>query len=217
MVTFLKTRLQNNKNKIVSRLLGGSTSVRKTHIPNKQSGFSLIEVMISAVILSVSILGLLGMQLVGMKGTQESYMKQQAMGVVYNLTERMRANKTAVIAKNYLVSPSFSCATALPNCSTASCDQAQIAKMDLLNIICGSQIGGGAFTGGVKVTNSTDNAILSDGSVEITCAPVNLAAGIAADCATGDVVIKVGWQERAVDPDQFVEADSLEVQTRIGQ
>lgn len=213
----MKTRLQNNTNNIVSSIQSENTCVKKNQLLNKQSGFSLIEVMISAVLLSVSILGLLGMQLVSMKGTQESYMKQQAMGIVQNLTERMRANKSAVLAKNYLVDSSFSCGTALPNCSTSSCNNAQIATMDLLNIVCGSQIGGGAFTGGVKVTNSTDNSVLSEGSVDISCAPVNLAAGIKADCATGDVVIKVGWTERAVDQHQVVEADSLEVQTRIGQ
>ena len=183
----------------------------------KQTGFSLIEVMVAALILSTAILGVAGLQIVAMKGTQQSYMKQQAMGVVHNMIERMRANRSAVIAKDYLVdSDILDCTTALPNCSTADCTPQKIAEMDHLNLICGAQIGGGNFTNSVKVTNASDNAILTGGTLKVECAPVNLAEGILADCASGDVNIMVGWTERQLGDESPPVPDSLKIQTRIG-
>lgn len=184
----------------------------------KQSGFSLIEVMVSAFVLSVSLLGVLSLQVTSMKGTHQSYMKQQAMGIVHNLIERMHANPSAVIAQDYSEnSVSFDCSQALPNCSTASCSPADIAKTDKLNLICGSQVGAGNFTGGIKISNATDNAILTQGTIEISCAPENIATGVLADCASGDVTIVVGWTERAFESEAVLTPDSLEIQTRIGQ
>ena len=185
----------------------------------RQTGFSLIEVMVAALILSSAILGVAGLQMVAMKGTQQSYMKQQAMGVVHNIIERMRANRDAVIDKDYLVdSTTFDCTTALPDCSTANCTSLEIAEMDHLNLICGSQVGGGNFTNGVKFTNASDNQILTGGTVEIECTPVNLAEGILADCASGDVNITVGWTERRLGEESASAPapDSLKIQTRIG-
>ena len=181
-----------------------------------QSGFSLIEVMVAALILSTSILGIAGLQMVGMKGTQQSYMKQQAMSVVHSMLERMRANRAGVIAKNYNVeSATFDCTTALPNCLTASCSALQIATSDQLNLICGAQVGGGNFTNTVKVTNASDNPILTGGTLDIECTPMNLAEGILADCLSGDVNITVGWTERQFSNETLPPADSLMIQTRI--
>ncbi len=181
-----------------------------------QSGFSLIEIMVATLILSFAILGVVGLQIVGMKGTQQSYMKQQAMGVVHNMLERMRANRAGVLAKNYEVeSGTLDCSTTLPNCKTASCNPQQIAKMDKLNLICGAQIGGGNFTNSVKVTNASDNQILTGGTFDVECTPVNLAEGILADCLSGDVNITVGWTERQFG-NESPASDSLKIQTRIG-
>ena len=183
----------------------------------KQTGFSLIEIMVATLILSAAILGVIGLQMVAMKGTQQSYMKQQAVGIMHNLLERMRANSDAVIAKNYLVdSDVFDCTAALPNCLVANCSPQKIAEMDHLNLICGAQIGGGNFTNGVKTTNSSDNAILTSGTLKIECTPENLVEGILADCASGDVNIMVGWTERPFGKESAPVSDSLKIQTRIG-
>jgi len=183
---------------------------------SRQAGYNLIEVMIAALVLSTAILGIAGLQMIGMKGTQQSLMKQQAMGVVQNMIERMRANQSGVLNQAYTVnSVGFNCATPLPNCSGIDCDSIQIALMDQLNIICGSHIGAGPFTGGVVTTNANDNPILTNGTFSITCAPVNLPANILANCASGDVVINVGWSERAFDQEAVALPDALAIQTRI--
>ena len=220
----------NNKSYIVDDNIS-NTSISSVHLQrhpdslfiiresrnNRQSGFSLIEVLISAFILAVSLLGVLGMQVHSMKGTQHSYMKQQAMGVVHNMIERMRANRDGVLARNYNVdSATFDCTTPLPDCSAANCSSQKIAETDHLNLICGAQSGGGNFTNGVKVTNASDNPILTGGTLKIECAPANPAEGILADCASADVNITVGWTERKFGKESTPVPDSLEIQTRIG-
>ncbi len=186
---------------------------------SRQTGFNLIEVMVAALVLSTAILGITSLQLIGMKGTQQSLMKQNAMGVVQSVIERMRANEAGVLAQNYTVnSAGLNCGTPLPNCSGVDCNPAQIALTDHLNIICGSQVGGGVFTGGVKITNATDNPILTGGILNITCAPV--VAGnpaILANCASGDIVINLSWTERAFEEETVAAADNLIIQTKIGQ
>lgn len=184
---------------------------------NKQTGFSLIEVMVAALILSTAILGVIGLQTIGMKGTQQSYMKQQASSAVHNLLERMRANRDAVIAKDYLVdSGTFDCTTVLPSCLTANCSPEKIAELDYLNLICGVQIGGGNSTNGIKTTAASDNAILTSGTLKVECAPENFAEGILADCASADVNITIGWSERPFGEESTPVSDFLKIQTRIG-
>ncbi len=195
---------------------GSSSSVRK------QNGFSLIEVMIAAMILSTALLGISGLQIISMKGTQQSLMKQHAMNVVHNTIERMRANPLGVIAEKYTVddSASFSCSTSVPGCRSTNCSAEVIAKKDMLNIICGKYfdtLSNDRFTNGVKTTNDNDKAILSNGTLTIACATANALEGIKAKCASSDVVITVGWIERAFDKETTPVADSIRIQTRIGQ
>jgi len=173
---------------------------------NRQTGFSLIEVMVAALILSTAILGVAGLQMIGMKGTQQSFMKSQAIGVVHNMIERMRANQAGVIAGNYVLdSTAFNCATALPDCSTNDCTSAQIALSDQINLVCGYKTGLGPRTGGVKVMSANDNVSLVKGTLNVACV----------DCAMGDVSITVGWDERAFD-EEATTPDTITINTRIG-
>lgn len=184
---------------VKNQMLKAKTRMRR------QLGYNLVEVMVAALILSTAILGIAGLQMVGMKGTHQSLMKQQAMGVVQNMIERMRANQAGVVAGNYtLDSTGFDCGQTLPNCSIANCNPAQIALMDQLNLVCGKYPGGGPNTGGVKITDATDNPILADGKLNITCR----------NCVVGDVTITIGWKEMAI-ADETTIADSLSLDTRI--
>ncbi len=182
-------------------------------IKSVQSGFSLIEIMIAAVILSIGILGVVSLQVISMKGTHQSYMKHQAMSVVQNLTERMRSNTAGLVAGNYEQdSNAFACGVP-PACNTSAsnCSALDIATLDLHNVFCG--YGTTARTGGIKVASADDKVILASGSVNIVCLP-------AGNCATGDVTITVGWAERQVGKETVtVDAngatDYLVVNTRI--
>lgn len=179
-----------------------------------QSGFSLIEVMISAFLLSFAILGIAGLQVMGMKGTHQSLMKQQAMALVQNISERIRANNKGLASYEF-DSDTFDCNAAVANCSTQDCTPAQIAKVDINNLVCG--YGTNSKTSALKITSSSDNAILLNGSLKVECIPSG------SSCASRDIRITVGWTERALG-DEKVEkrndsnkSDSLVLTTRIGR
>jgi type IV pilus assembly protein PilV len=204
----VKTQLNKNTNHAPPKALKNSAKL--------QRGFSLIEVMVAAIILSIGILGVVSLQILGMKGTQQSFMKQQAMSVVQNLTERMHSNKQGVAAGNYIIADSstFDCSV-LPSCSGSSstCSVAEIATVDLHNLICGYKAGSFPSTGGVKAPAPGDLQGLVNGELNVTCPN-------AGGCVTGDVQISVLWDERELgSEDNGVPAgtpsDSLVVNTRI--
>ena len=76
-------------NRIVSKTIGWV-----------QRGFSLIEVLISLVILAVGVLGLAALQTTGIQYTHDAYIRSQATVIVYDLVERMRNNVDN--ANNYI-------------------------------------------------------------------------------------------------------------------
>ena len=192
----------------ISKTDGKSCESLLLKTSKSQTGFSLIEVMVAALILSVGILGVAGLQIIGLKGTHQSYMKQQAMTLVQSLTERMHSNKQGVIAGNYIVdSSTFNCA-ALPACGGASsnCSVADIATVDLHNLVCGYKEGSAPRTGGVEVVATGDKSVFVNGELDVTCP---------AGCSTGDVLINVQWTEREFGSEAVGAADSLVVTTRI--
>ncbi|PID46701.1 MAG: type IV pilus modification protein PilV [Proteobacteria bacterium] len=149
---------------------------------SKQRGFSLVEVLVAVLVVTIGLLGVAGMQLIGLKGNQQSFSKNQAAHHMQSILERMRGNPAGVSAGKYVFnSASYSCANApAENCgqSSVTCDSEQMAAYDLFKAYCGS-VGGAA--GGI--VGDLSNSVLT-----ITC-PV--------DCRTG-VVLKLGWDEQVL-------------------
>lgn len=176
-----------------------------------QLGFSLIEVMIAAFLLSFAILGIAGLQMIGSKGTHQSLMKQQAMGVVQNITERMRSNRTALAAYEFN-SASVTCGGSLVNCSAQACTVAQIAQTDINNIVCG--FGQSTSTAAIKASTNSPG-IMVNGTLRVECLD---AAGAVSpgNCASRDMRVTVGWTERELGK-ETVTPDSLVLTTRIAQ
>lgn len=185
---------------------------KTTYQITRQSGFSLIEVMISAFVLSISLLGILGMQVYSMKTTQHSYMKQQAMGIVQNVMERMAVNRLGVEAGDYdnFDTQLFNCAATPPDCTTKTCSSTEIALLDKLNIGCGYKKGTGSRTGGIKVNNADDIVALTNGRLRISCRDI---VGLVR-CSGGDVAVTINWTERALG-DEKVEEDTLSLNLKI--
>ena len=203
MVIFLKIQSLN---------LDVKSVVEQKTLLARQSGFSLIEIMVSALVLSLSLLGVLGMQMTGMKGTHHSFMKQQAMGVVQNLMERMSSNRDGVTAGDYVFDSNTAtpnCATAVPDCQSTDCSSSEIALVDKLNLVCGYREAGSSLrTGGIKFIGPDDIVALVGGRLKVDCRPVG-------NCASGDITVRVEWDERALG-DEIVQRDSLVLNWRIG-
>ena len=171
---------------------------------NSQRGFSLIETLVAVLVVAIGLVGLAGMQLVGLKGNQQSFSKNQAAHHTQALLERMRGNPVGVFNDSYVVdSTTLNCANApAVSCAgaTSSCDSAQIAKYDIHGAFCGSP-------------NSSSGGIirdLSNAKLVISC-PI--------DCTTG-VTIDITWQEQVLGKESSG-SDSvprqLSVNTRIGK
>ena len=114
----------------------------------RSAGFSLIEVLIALVILSVGLLGIAAMVSVSMKSKDSSYLRTQATTDIYAILDRMRANRATATAAGYDVTFTGALATTVPTdgClnSGDSCNPAEIAALDvsqwkaeLANLPCG--------------------------------------------------------------------------------
>lgn len=65
------------------------------------AGFSLVEVLVALVVLSIGLLGLAGLQTRGVRDNHGAYLRTQATFSAKDLVDRMRANRPAALAGNY--------------------------------------------------------------------------------------------------------------------
>jgi type IV pilus assembly protein PilV len=104
-------------------------------------GFTLLEVLITLVILMFGLLGLAGLMANGQRAAFEAYQRQQALAWSSDIVERMRANSPG--AANYpalapVATPVGTGARytdlrlgAITNCAATNCDAQQLAPYDV--------------------------------------------------------------------------------------
>ena len=68
-----------------------------------QHGFSMIEVLITVLILAIGLLGLAGLQSTGIRANHSAYLRSQATILAYDIADRMRANRTDALVGAYTV------------------------------------------------------------------------------------------------------------------
>lgn len=102
-----------------------------TSAPGRYKGFSLIEVLIALVILSVGLLGIAAMVSVSLKSKDSAYSQTQATALAQAILDRMRANHSAATSGAYDVA--IGTTPTAPACmgSANSCTAAQVATFDL--------------------------------------------------------------------------------------
>ena len=66
-----------------------------------QRGASLLEVLVSLIILSIGLLGLAALQTVSAKSGFSAYYRSQATWLAYDMSDRMRTNRTAALGNAY--------------------------------------------------------------------------------------------------------------------
>ena len=100
-----------------------------------QSGFSMLEVLITVFILSVGLLGVAGMQAASIKLSHESHLRSQASLLAYDMADRMRANGASATGGDYDRTLTRTQTGLNPDCSTpgTACSPNQIAAVDLAN------------------------------------------------------------------------------------
>lgn len=105
-------------------------------------GVSLIEVLVSLVILSLGVLAVVGLQLVSKRNNADAGQRTIAAQLAYDMVERMRANASTATLPNYILGISTApagtlyagtAAPSVPTCSTTGtvCTPADTVTRDL--------------------------------------------------------------------------------------
>ena len=97
-------------------------------LASRQRGFTLIEVLVSGLILAIGLVGVAGLQAFSLKNNQSAFMRSQATALAYDLADRMRSNVAG--ANGGFYDPAS--AALSTGCSTTSgCTPADLALHDL--------------------------------------------------------------------------------------
>lgn len=103
-------------------------------VPNQQNGFTIIEVLIAVLVISIGLLGMAGLQTTGIQQSHNSYLKTQASLLAYDMADRMRANLQGVNAGSYDAIDSMDDpVTSAPSCVSGgtACSAADTATYDI--------------------------------------------------------------------------------------
>lgn len=102
---------------------------------NKFSGFTLLEVLITLVVMSIGLLGLAALQVSSLRNNQSAEQRSQATELAYSMSDRMRVNGAYIksnLGGNNYVALSAALATSQASCnSSPGCDSTSMAQHDL--------------------------------------------------------------------------------------
>lgn len=96
--------------------------------PQRARGFSMLEVLVALLVLSVGLLGLAALQTMGLKFNTQSYQRTQAVLNAYDIIDRIRANPNGILTGGY---DDIGKNDAVPTLPTCPCSPAQMANYDI--------------------------------------------------------------------------------------
>ena len=138
----------------------------------KQQGFSMLEVLITILIVSFGLLALAGLQMYGIKSNRTSYYRSIATMQADDLIERMRANRAYILKSTANAKQYENVPTTQPSCANSTCTAEQQAKTD-------------AF-----IWNSVNKEVLPGGGATVTY-----------DATSGLYDITLKWKDNPEDDD----------------
>jgi type IV pilus assembly protein PilV len=96
------------------------------------AGFTLLEVLITIVVVAFGLLGLAGLQVFALKNNQSATMRVAATALANDIIDRMKGNFSGVIAGGYNRSNLADYTTAVAGCNQAGgCTANELAQNDL--------------------------------------------------------------------------------------
>lgn len=167
----------------------------KESAPGHEAGSTLVEVLVSIVVLSFGLLGMVGLQAASLQNHREARYQATAVRLATELAERMRGNRAMAAlpegANPYLQANTLSApAPAAPDCFSAGCrTPLEVAQWDVnewLGRVFDSENGG---LPGARVVICYDDA------------PYDSVGRPRWGCAAGSKVIqvKLGWTRASTD------------------
>ncbi len=92
----------------------------------RQSGFTLIEVLVAVLIVSVGVLGVAGLQLLSLQNNTSAMFRTQAIQGAYDILDRARANSDQDYSLAMDAAPGGG-----PDCAAQDCSPLQMRNYDL--------------------------------------------------------------------------------------
>ena len=102
-----------------------------------QKGFTLLEALVSLLVVALALFGILGLQMRTLTDTQFGVRQSQAIRLIEGLSERIRLNPNSIIssvADNYIIdwsSATASGGTATSITCSSGCTAENLAKFDI--------------------------------------------------------------------------------------
>lgn len=104
----------------------------QTNSLHSAPGFTLIEVLVAIVILTVGILGLAGLQGTALQNTHSAHLRSQAVNLAHDIAERMRSNRATALqnSTNYQIDLGVAPTAPGKDCAITSCTAMELAAYD---------------------------------------------------------------------------------------
>ncbi len=137
--------------------------------PSKQSGVTMIEVVITMFVMTVGLLGLAGLQSTSVKDSLDTAKRSQAAWLVSEVVERIRANPngqdtgyTANISTEDCAKPAKQCADTHAGDAATDCTANEMAAFDLWDTFCG-EVAADTLANSTESLNLTNLTVSCDG------------------------------------------------------
>lgn len=157
---------------------------------HNQLGMTLIEVLVTLLMVSIGLLGLASLQATSIKENMDTSKRSQGLWMVDELASRMRANP-AGLATGYTTAGDVAtlCAGAPKMCSDSfggsaagNCTANEMARYDVWEVICGHD-------NGQVISGANDNIRITNYTIACDAAP----------CSTdSSFSIRIDWVAKAV-------------------
>ncbi len=106
-------------------------------MPGNEQGFTLVEILVAVLILSLGVVGLIGMESLALKSNLSAYHRSQATLLAYELADKMRSNPAGVAGNEYIAafpngaSHAVACVSYSGAVSGSGCSPQQLAERDI--------------------------------------------------------------------------------------
>jgi len=110
----------------------------------KQSGFTLLEILVAMLVLAIGLLGLAGLMTSSMRNNLSASHRTQATWMAYDIVDRMRANRVNAVAGSY-VTAMGTAATCAPAATSTTATPAQDIAAWKNQLACALPAGNGSI------------------------------------------------------------------------